>query len=87
MSGMANKKLLPKFTLELNEKTDRWELEKDKSHKVVKTFASKEAATAGGVLKKAVGAEGGSVKIQKANGKFQEERTFPKSRDPKKSEG
>lgn len=84
---MANKKNLPKYTLELNEKTDRWALEKDKSSKVVKTFASKEAATAGGVLRKALGSEGGSVKIQKANGKFQEERTFPKSKDPKKSKG
>jgi len=84
---MANKKHLPKYTLELNEKTDRWALEKDKSSKVVKTFATKEAATAGGVLRKALGSEGGSVKIQKANGRFQEERTFPKSADPKSSPG
>lgn len=84
---MANKKNLPKYTLGLNEKTDRWALEKDKSHKVVKTFATKEAATAGGVLKKAVGSEGGSVKIQKANGRFQQERTYPKGRDPRKSKG
>jgi hypothetical protein len=80
-------KRLPKFTLEKNEKTTKWELEKDKSHQVVKTFPTKADATAGGVLSKAVGSEGGSVKIQKENGRFQEERTFPRSRDPKESKG
>jgi hypothetical protein len=82
-----SKSKLPKFTLEYNEKKDRWDLENDKSNRVVKTFETKENATAGGVLKKAVGAEGGSVKIQKENGKFQEERTYPRSADPKKSKG
>jgi hypothetical protein len=81
------KSKLPKFTLDYNEKRERWDLEKDKTNKVVKSFETKEEATAGGVLKKAVGSEGGSVKIQKENGKFQEERTYPKSADPKKSKG
>lgn len=78
---------LPKFTLDKNEPTDRWRLTNDKTDRVVKTFETKGDATAGGVLKKAVGPEGGSVKIQKENGRFQEERTFPKSRDPKSSKG
>lgn len=78
---------LPKFTLEFNEKKDRWALENDKTNRTIKTFGTKEAATAGGVLKRAVGSEGGSVKIQKENGKFEEERTYPRSRDPKKSKG
>jgi len=30
---------------------------------------------------------GGSLKIHKNNGGFQEERTYPKANDPKKSEG
>lgn len=30
---------------------------------------------------------GGSLKIHKNNGGFQEERTYPKSNDPKKSKG
>jgi Uncharacterized protein conserved in bacteria (DUF2188) len=81
---MAN---LQKYTLEYNEKKDRWELEHDKTGKLVKDFGTKEKATAGGVLKRAVGAEGGSVKIQKRNGKFEEERTYPRSRDPRKSKG
>jgi len=36
---------------------------------------------------KAVGSGGGSVKIQKKNGRIQEERTYPGSADPKKSPG
>lgn len=78
---------LPKYTLDYNERKDHWDLENDKTNRVVKTFATKEDATAGGVLKKAVGPEGGSVKIQKENGRFQEERTYPKSADPTKSKG
>lgn len=78
---------LPKFTLDYNEKKDKWDLTNDKTDKVVKSFETKDAATSAGVLKTAVGKEGGSVKIQKANGKFQEERTYPKSKDPKSSKG
>ena len=77
---------LPKYTLKKNDEKDRWELEHDKTHEVVKTFGTKAKATAGGVLEKAIGGEG-SVKIQKENGRFQEERTFPRSEDPRKSKG
>jgi hypothetical protein len=41
----------------------------------------------GGVLKRAVGRDGGSVKIQKENGRLQEERTYPAKGDPRKSKG
>jgi len=82
---MARPKL-PKYTLTKNEK-DRWQLENDKTNDVVKTWPTKDDATAGGVLKKAVGPDGGSVKIQKENGRFQEERTYPRGKDPKKSKG
>lgn len=78
---------LPKFTLTHNEIKDLWKLENDKSNKVVKTFESKADALARGVLKKIIGPEGGSVKIQKVDGKFQEERTYPRSRDPVSSKG
>lgn len=80
-------KKLPKFTLEFDEKKSRWELEQDKTGKVVKTFATKEVATKGGVLRKVLGKDGGSVKIQKENGRIQEERTYPSSADPHKSKG
>jgi hypothetical protein len=78
---------LPKYTLEFDEKKDKWALEKDKSDKVVKTFDTKEDATQRGALRKALGLEGGSVKIQTKEGDFQEERTFPRSKDPKSSKG
>ena len=78
---------LPKFTLTKNEKKDTWDLVNDKTDKVVKRFETKAEATKGGVLEKAVGKAGGSVKIQKEDAKFQEERTYPQSADPKSSKG
>ena|SRR4030081_1933744 len=63
---------LPKFTLTKNDAKDRWELKQDKTDRVVKTFETKADATKGGVLQKAVGGEG-SVKIEKENGRYQEE--------------
>ncbi|KAA0214987.1 MAG: DUF2188 domain-containing protein [Cyanobacteria bacterium CYA] len=78
---------LPKYTLEKNEKTDRWDLVNDATDRTVKSFETKGDATRGGALEKAVGPGGGSVKIQKENGRFQEERTYPGSADPKKSPG
>lgn len=62
-------------------------LENDANDKVVKRFETKEDATAGGVLKKALGPEGGSVRIEKKHGGYQEERTFPRSKDPRRSKG
>jgi hypothetical protein len=78
---------LPKFTLEYNEKRERWDLTNDKTDRTVKSFNTKEEATTGGVLRRVVGLNGGSVKIQKENGRFQEERTYPKSKDPVSSKG
>ena len=77
---------LPKYTLEHNERTDKWDLTKDKTNTMVKSFGTKGTATSGG-LRRAVGSEGGSVKIQKVNGRFQEERTYPRSKDPRSSKG
>jgi hypothetical protein len=82
---MANR--LPKFTLEKNETKDRWDLVNDASNRTVKSFDTKDDATRRGALQRAVGANGGSVKIQKENGRFQEERTYPRSADPKRSPG
>jgi len=78
---------LPKYTLEYDERKEKWALENDKTDRAIKTFNTKEQATAGGVLKRALGEDGGSVKIQKLNGRFQEERTFPRSKDPEESKG
>ena len=78
---------LPKFTLEYNEKSKDWNLSNDKTNRTIRSFDTKDSATAGGVLEKAIGKDGGSVKIQKMNGRFQEERTYPGSKDPKGSKG
>jgi len=78
---------LTKYTLTCNEKKGTWDLTNDATNRKIKSFATKSEATKGGVLEKAVGKTGGSVKIQKMNGRFQEERTYPGSKDPKSSKG
>ena len=78
---------LPKFTLTHNEEKDRWDLKKDGANRPTATFDTKAEATKGGVLENAVGKAGGSVKIQKTTGEYQEERTYPRAADPKKSPG
>ena len=78
---------LPKFTLSHNEKRDRWELSNDAADRVIRSWDTKARATKGGVLERTVGQSGGSVKIQKENGRFQEERTYPRSADPRGSKG
>jgi hypothetical protein len=77
---------LPRFSLAHNEKTKKWELKKEGSSDTVKTFSTKAAALKGGVLEKAVGGRG-SVRIRKRDGKIQEERTYPRSADPRGSKG
>jgi len=81
---MAN---LQKYTLQYNESKEKWALEDDKTNRVVRNFETKDDATKRGVLKNILGESGGSVKIQKQNGRYQEERTYPKSKDPSKSKG
>jgi hypothetical protein len=77
---------LPRFSLAHNEKNKKWELKHEGSGAVVKRFATKAAATKGGVLEKAV-SKMGSVRIRKRDGRIQEERTYPRSMDSRKSRG
>lgn len=79
---------LRKYTLNYDKTKEKWALMQDKTHRVVKIFTTKENAIKGGVFRKALGSEGGSVKIGKKNKKgFEEERTYPASRDPHTSKG
>jgi hypothetical protein len=78
---------LPKYTLTKNDEKKRWDLVNDQTDKTVRTFKTKADATKDGALQSVVGSEGGSVKIQKESGRYQEERTYPRSRDPKQSPG
>jgi hypothetical protein len=68
---------LIKYTLEFNEKSNKWTLKNDKTKKLAKAFKTKANATKGGALKRALGKNGGSVKIQKENGRIQEVRSYP----------
>ncbi|QQM32367.1 DUF2188 domain-containing protein [Martelella lutilitoris] len=78
---------LPKYTLSHDEAKKDWVLKQDGADRATKRFESKSEATKGGALSDALGKSGGSVKIQKQDGKYQEERTFPRSKDPRKSKG
>lgn len=78
---------LPKYTLSHNERKNRWDLKNDETGRTKASFDTKAKATSAGVLESAIGTSGGSVKIQKVDGKYQEERTYPSSKDPKNSRG
>jgi hypothetical protein len=78
---------LPRYTLTHDDRNEDWALKNDATGRTVRRFDTKEEATKGGVLQDAVGNQGGSVKIQKENGFYQEERTYPRSRDPRSSKG
>lgn len=70
----------------LTKKDGEWKLTKEGNERATKTFETKEEA-----IKKSAdylkSNEGGSLKIHLEKGKIQEERTYPKSADPKKSKG
>jgi hypothetical protein len=78
---------LPKYTLSHNEKKSLWELRADQTNRLKESFETKAGATKGGVLEKALGRNGESVKIQNKDGRYQEERTFPGKLDPPESKG
>ena len=78
---------LPKFTLDYDKKKDDWRLRSDDTDRVKARFSTKQEATKGGVLEKAIGPDGGSVKIKKVDSSYQEERTYPQKADPKRSRG
>jgi hypothetical protein len=78
---------LPKFALTHNNEKYTWDLKNDATKRTLKSFDNKSDATKGGVLEKAVGPQGGSVKLRKLDGEYQEERTFPRSADPRSSKG
>ena len=79
---MAHREL----TLEYNHHRSRWDLVEDRSQRL-KSFGTKRAATRAGVLPKVAGPMPISVKIHKENGRLQEERTYPRSSDPRRSKG
>ena len=78
---------LRKYTLSKDKKAGDWVLRQDGSSRATRRFDTKAEALKGGVLFDAIGKAGGSVKIKKENGRIQEERTYPRGRDPRSSKG
>lgn len=78
---------LEKYHLTHDSKAGNWRLEKEGAKRAAKVFESKADATKGGALADAIGKHGGSVRIHKQDGTIQEERTFPRSSDPRSSKG
>ncbi len=78
---------LPKFELLHDKDKGDWFLREEGASRAKRRFENKSDATKGGVLEDALGKSGGSVKIKKMDGTFQEERTYPQSADPTRSKG
>ena len=76
---------LNKYTLHKDQKSDKWRLEKEGSNRAKRTFDTKDDALKN--LRGVVGSDGGSVRIRKVDNTIQEERTYPRSKDPKRSPG
>jgi hypothetical protein len=76
---------LPKY--DLVKQGHDWRLVPEGGGRAIAVFDTKEDATRGGALAGKLGPSGGSVRIHTGAGTFQEERTFPRSADPKKSPG
>ena len=70
-----------KYTLRFDDSREKWILKHDDTDKILKVFDTKEDATRAGVLRKALGREGGLVNVRTRTGVFEEERTFPRSAD------
>lgn len=74
--------MLKRFTLK--QENGSWILH-DQIGDLVKSFKTKAEALEGGVLEKLVGE--GTVRIHREDGQLEEERTFPRSADPRRSPG
>ncbi len=78
--------MLHRFTLKKNKQLGGWALVAQTGD-IVRIFATKTEALARGELEKAIGKQGGTVRIHRQDGQFAEERTFPRSQDPSVSPG
>ena len=81
---MAN---LKKYEVGYDRKSENWKFKEQGSGKVIAESGIKADLVTGGKLAQLLRGEGGSVRIKKMDNKIQEERTYPRSKDPKKSKG
>lgn len=66
-------------------KDDAWKLQREGSNRATKTFETKnEAMTQSTEFMRS---HGGSLRVHGTNGQIQEERTYPRKDDPKRSKG
>lgn len=79
--------LLRRFDLTKDKVRGGWKLKERGANHAVCRFATKSDATKGDALSKAIGEGGGSVRIHKQDGWIEEERTYPRGRDPERSKG
>ncbi|HEU5180215.1 MAG TPA: DUF2188 domain-containing protein [Candidatus Polarisedimenticolia bacterium] len=78
---------IPRYTLTYDDAKRKWALLEDGTGEICDEFDTKEEAIGGGGVAKALGPEGGSVKIKDRTGRFEEERTYPRSADPRRRAG
>ena len=64
---------------------DEWKLQKKGAERAAKVFDSKQEGMRESI--EFMRNHGGSLRIHKQDGKIQEERTYPRSADPKKTPG
>jgi Uncharacterized protein conserved in bacteria (DUF2188) len=69
----------------ITKKVDGWQLKKEGSDVPLITSETKAEAIAS--MREFMKDKIGSVKIHNEDGKFQEERTYPRSHDPEETEG
>ena len=72
-------------TYHLTPDGDRWQLTGEGQDRTIATFGTKEDALRR--CAQLVGGRTGSLKIHKADGTIEEERTYPRSADPASSPG
>ena len=71
----------------LTKKDDQWKLTGEGNQKASKAFDGNKQDAIKQSAEFLKNNQGGSLKIHLENGRIQEERTYPKSNDPKQSKG
>jgi hypothetical protein len=70
---------------DVKKEDNNWKFEQHKSDRSIRNFDTKKEAV--GFATAYMRAHEGSLKIKKANGRIQEERTYPRSKDPSRTPG
>jgi len=78
---------LRKLHLVKDKERGDWALKPEGGDRALRRFERKADARKGGAISDALGKQGGSVRIHRRDGQIQEERTYPRSKDPPGSRG